>query len=84
MKLLKMLDDDKHFVLNVDGLDTHFIRWTKLTDDRYDYGFRVSELRTGNFFDFRLPIDKVSQALGAEGVVYRAGAQIVKELSSDV
>lgn len=81
-RILKQIDE-KHFVLNVDGLDTYFIRWTLLSADDFDYGYRVSLLRDGSFVDVRGPIDEVAQMLRADRFLMNPNCRYAQEVARD-
>lgn len=48
--------------------ERHLVRHMRLSPEPVDYGFRVTDLVTGEQQDFREPIDRVAVALGYDGV----------------
>lgn len=81
MRTMKQVDE-KHWVLNIDGLDVYFIRFTNLGVD-CDYGWRISHLMTGSWFDVRASIDAVGAALQADVYRYRGDSQFAREVAHD-
>lgn len=55
------------------GSERHFVVWKRLSPDPLDFGYRVTDLRTGEQIDFRGTLDEVAYELGYDSIKIKEG-----------